>query len=145
MGYQKWLGRTIENLQEDGEFINFFAFAELDQVEDKSYLINESLGIEAVFDKIHGLRTIYFYSENHQGFSEFKQPLPLNLNFSLNDSQVRELLGQPQAEGGDDYSMIYGITPKWQKYFFDDCDIHVQYRNRGESIEMITLMKPRLF
>jgi hypothetical protein len=144
VNYQKWLGRTITELQSDDEFRKFFAFAELYNGDDDYYLSNKVIGIDAVFDNINELHTIHFYSKGYQNFSEFKELLPLNLRFELNDSQITELLGNPQKEGGDDYSLIYGLTPKWHKYLFNDFDLHLQYRNRGESIEMITLMKPGL-
>jgi len=88
------------------------------------------------------LVAIMFFSEDTQGYREFKDELPFGIKFSMTARQIRDILGDPFANGGGGRSRFLGEIPKWEKFkLTEDYIIHIQYKKDVESIDLLTLTK----
>jgi hypothetical protein len=55
---------------------------------------------------------------------------------SRNDTQC--LLGLPQESGGGGVSLLYGITPFWDKYIYSKFYLHLQF-SKDNLLDLVTL------
>jgi len=69
----------------------------------------------------------------------YPDELPFTLHFEFSREQTRKLLGFPVKSGGGDFSFLYGTVPLWDKYFYKDFSLHIQFYENLESVELITI------
>jgi hypothetical protein len=106
---------------------------------DVYYLFNHHKGIDIIFDLDSKVKAIHFYSGKQDISNKFTDRLPLDVDFSCARNDVRQLLGTPNLTGGGNFSFLYGTTPPWDKYFFDDFKLHLQYSPDETNIELVTI------
>lgn len=69
----------------------------------------------------------------------FKDELPLGLNFALSQMDVHKMFGKPWMSGGGEESLLYGVTPFWDKYNLGKFYLHLQFTKDLFGIELITI------
>lgn len=104
-----------------------------------SYLVDKENGIVLIFNYNNILVNIYLYSEDYDGFGEFKT-LPFDLKFSMNKTEVEKQFKNIQKnEGGNVNTPILGWKNLWQAYEFDKYILQVHYNKQCSNIEYIIL------
>lgn len=114
---------------------------EKQEYEDSYHAIFEKKGLELLFDLEKGVLDSIFikntsYSRNKLGtfFSE-------NINFSMNRSEIRQNLGNPNDESDPNAKTLLGPVQPWDLFFRPNYKLHVQYAlvKNKINIEMFTL------
>lgn len=82
--------------------------------------------------------TVFFYNERVEGFSQYNNILPFNLDFSMKTNDLEEMLGIPTFTKDDENGVV-----RSQKWTFKDkpYTLYVSYTNTGK-IRYISLTIP---
>jgi hypothetical protein len=138
MDINTWIDKHIDEIKTSMLFKRYFETAEREEGSDVMYLINAGMGIDLVMRPTYIVKAIHLHSGSQEGMGTFPDPLPLNLSFHSTKKEVRQCLGAPYNSGGGDSSLIYDVTPFWDKFFLNNYYIHFQY-NEHTRIELVTL------
>jgi hypothetical protein len=135
----KWIDKKLPEIKETLEYGKYFDSILVEKGTEVLYLFNRKLGIDMILRENSSVKAIHFYSGTQNGTSRFQDKLPYDLNFSFSRESSRALLGWPEFTGGGEYSMLYGITPYWDKYVFEKNYLHLQFSKDFKQIDLITI------
>jgi hypothetical protein len=134
-----WIDRSIAELENDKLYKKYFEGIALEKGIDVLMLFNPSFGIDLILTMDQIVKALHLFSGKEQDIQRFSDQLPFNLNFDLSKDQTRSIFGEPHQFGGGDFSFLYGITPNWDKYFFENFDLHFQFSEDETAIDLITI------
>jgi len=137
-----WLDKNVNNINQDPLFIKYFGSKSIEKGIDVYWLFNPELGIDLIMREDYFIKSIHFFSGSQNDSRQFTDPLPLDLDFSFSRKKTRALLGEPDSIGGGGFSFLYGITPPWDKYLFDNYALHLQFSESEDEIDLITIGSP---
>lgn len=128
---------------EDGDLLDEYNFYISKHEEGLSFIFtDESFYLNQEDKPITGekiyLTTIFFYNDGVEGFSQYKNGLPFNLDFLMKKDELENTLGSPFFTKDDDEGIV-----RSQKWKIKDIPftIFVSYNNKGE-IRYISLSIP---
>jgi hypothetical protein len=133
-----WIDKNISGVEGTLSYSRYFDSIPLEKGVDVLYLLNPYLGIDLIFTEQRYLKSIHFYSGEQNGMSRFGKELPHDLIFSFSRSQTIEILGKPNQSGGGGYSILYGTTPSWDKYYFERYALHLQFSEGDKSVVLVS-------
>jgi len=138
MSISNWIGKNITEIKESFLYEKYFKTTLLEKGIDVYMLFNPLLGIDLILEENHDVKSIHLYSGKTE-VHRFSDKLPFDLKFSFSRTKTRQILGQPQKVGGGDFSFLYGIAPPWDKYCYDSFNLHLQFSEDQNEIELITI------
>ena len=139
MTIPNWLNRNRTDIETDPIFQKYFDNVPVEEGTDAYFQLNAAKGIDLIMTPALNVKAVHFYSGVQEDINEFTGNLPCNLQFSLSRDKVRSMLSLPSASGGGGFSFLYGTTPFWDKYIFDDYTLHLQFSKNLERVDLITL------
>ncbi|MEX0447626.1 hypothetical protein [Xenorhabdus sp. SGI246] len=74
---------------------------------------------------------IHFYSDNNDGYKNFKGVLISDIQMGWNKEKVLEILGIPLRSGGNYMDMLLGYINDWIKYEYPGYALHFQFNPDG--------------
>ena len=138
-----WIGKKSNSIDSSLLFKDYFKSCQQEELENTIYLSNKTKGIELVMTSTLIITSIHLFSGNNSRnnllYNSFTGKLPDNLEFSFNRENVHLLIGIPFESGGGQEVVYLGYVPFWDKYYFNNYSIHIQYSNAFESIDMLTV------
>ncbi len=137
MQYSNWLGEKYNILIKDIMFFDMFYDFEIKKIEGEYYIEAFGKGIDLVFSKSTNLISIHFHRSGIYG--KYKGELPKFINFEMNRELINTHLGSSNSSGGGEFVRPYGIIPYWDKYYYGNFSLHIQYNLEMSEIELITL------
>ena len=135
----EWIDKSFSEIQHTLLFGRYFDSIQLEKGTDVYYLFNGALGIDIIINENYIVKSIHFYSGKQNNINQFSDKLPLNLTFSLSRDETRKILGEPKKQGGGDFSILYGVTPAWDKYLFKNFTINLQFDKNKMKIDLVTV------
>lgn len=114
-----------------------FTSGKLTDLEDTKYLEVPTEGFTFTLNSELAVQNIFLYADGVEGFSQYPQPLPGGLLFSMSRSDVREHLGEPQRIG--DPIEAGPIPFAWDRYESVQAYFHLRYTNDNQQIQLITI------
>jgi hypothetical protein len=136
----EWIDKRVNEVKQSFPFEEYFNSIDLEKGTDVLFMFNPLLGIDLILNNRSIIKSVHFYSEkDSDGIKAFKGKLPFNLEFNFSRSHSREKLGIPNQVGGGDFSFLYGITPPWDKYFYEAFNLHLQFSEDQNKIDLITI------
>lgn len=120
----EWIDKQLKYVEKSPLFKKYFDGIEIIEDEGRNYLFNPKFGIDIVLSDDLKVQSIHFFSEQKRKNKEFNGSMPFNLNFSMNRSIVKQILGIPNKTGGG-YTNMLGKIPFWDKYLFSGYGLHV--------------------
>jgi len=139
MKFKNWIDRSIIEIKNDELYKKYFHNIPLEEGVDVLMLFNPIFGIDLILTMGQITKAIHFYSGKEDHIKRFSDKLPFDLSFELSKEQTRRKFGEPQQSGGGDFSFLYGITPNWDKYFFENFSLHFQFSEDEGAIDVITI------
>lgn len=137
--FSDWIDKKIESIKNDDSFKYYFEGEEISTIEDSCYLTSDEHGIEIVMDFEQIIQSIHFFSGQNKQHSCFLGDLPLGIKFSDYRSDIINKIGNPDKSGGGESDFFFGDIPLWDKYYFLNYSLHIQFQKNGTSIEIVTL------
>lgn len=110
--YQPWAANAFKMLGKDMQSPEMSAWLpklgtpDITPLGDSSYYDFELLGLTLIFTKSK-LISVYTHADDGIGFKQFQGELPYGLSFKNSRSEVKAILGQPDASGGGSASTCY--------------------------------------
>ncbi len=84
---------------------------------------------------------IHFHSEiDCTDYAIYKHPLPMGICFEQSKSELVNMFGKPDAEGGGNKSDFFGEIPVWLKYRKNKYTIQIQFTDKCEGIGVVSVM-----
>jgi hypothetical protein len=143
MDFFNWIEKNINDLKSDHLFNKYFDGIELEKGEESYYLTNPEKGLGLVTDLDFVVNTIHLFSGNTLDDKTFLGLIPYNLSFAMSQTSIRSIFGIPDRRGGG-FIHLTSLIPIWDKYYFSNHSVHLQYSTSKESIDMITLASLKL-
>ena len=138
-----WVGKKLNSIDSSLLFKDYFRSCQQEELENTIYLSNKTKGIELVMTNTLIITSIHLFSGNNSRnnlpYNSFTGKLPGNLEFSFSREDIHLLLGIPSESGGGQEVVYLGYVPIWDKYYFNNYSIHIQYSNTFESFNMLTV------
>jgi hypothetical protein len=134
-----WIEKDLEEINKTVLYNDYFDNVPIEKGIDVFGLYNADKGIDIILHENNRIKAVHFFSGTQEGSTKFADKLPFDFNFDFSRNNVRLLLGVPDLSGGGDFSFIYGTTPPWDKYFFENFKMHLQYSSGEKSIELFTI------
>jgi hypothetical protein len=131
------LGKSIVNLVRDGLLSVFGTPPDNEIIEDCIYSTFHDEGFGLIADLSGAVVSVQMYSDGLNGLKEYRQSTPGNLQFSDNYRCVRSKLGNPSASAGE----ASGGGVAWDRFDFKGFSIHVEYKEGGKAVQLITASK----
>lgn len=139
MELTSWINKKLSEIENDDKFKRYFKDSAIENILERDFLINNSMGIDLILTELQTIETIHLFSADEiNGISSYEGEMPFNLNFTSTRTEVNATLGKPNRSGGG-YNSIVGHIPSWDKYYFTNYSLHIQYSDQGESIDLITI------
>ena len=110
---------------------------------DVTHIFNPTCGINMVLSLDNSVTAIHFFSGKDGLTNQFIDILPFDLKFSNTNKETRLLFGEPDQCGGGEKSILYSKTKNWDKYFFEDFSLHLQFSDIDCSIDLITIISTK--
>ncbi len=132
------LNKHYAELKVDSLFQYYFKDKTFLKGNDSYSVNNENLGISLHFNEKFKSDVLFLYSGLFENFRKYTGALPFNLNWNFYRKDVVKMFGSPFASGGGQESLIYDLTPLWDKYSIAGIFLHLQYEKSKERIELIT-------
>lgn len=132
------INRELNNFRSEEVFLDYFSETDLCEDGVDVYLTNKEKGVGLVLTKGLVVKSIHFFSESDER-KEFIDKLPFNLKFSFAKEDVRGIFGDPKRTGGGHSLFPFGIIPLWDKYYFEQFSLHVQYSTDQMSLTLVTV------
>lgn len=139
MDITNWIGKPLSQIKDNLLYRRYFDSISLERGIDVWFLLNLEMGIDLILFENYYVKAIHFYSGKKEKTSRYIDNLPFNLDFSFTNNQTRLLLGEPDLSGGGDFSFLYGDTPAWDKYLFENYTLHIQFSEVDKSIDLLTI------
>jgi len=111
-------------------------------IEDRTHVTAPDLGIGFVDHGADVVSTIHLHCASGGGMDEFSGELPMGLSSTMTRSEVRALLGTPEASGDSVTLPGLGAKPPWDRFFVPRGVIHVSYRDDRPGLSLVTMMLP---
>ncbi len=127
-----WIDEKLETISQTALFKKYFFNVPLENIEDTYFLTNEVKGIDLTFTEDLTVKSLHF------SFEMYKDNLPLNLKFNFNRRQITGLFGIANVSGGG-FEDMYGYVNIWDKYYYKNFSLHIQYSKDKGHVELITL------
>jgi hypothetical protein len=106
------------------------------------YRIYKQDGLELLCDTNDRIMTVFLFSEDLDGFHQYKGKLPGGLGFSDGREAVTKKFGLPDCSGGGDRDKEGGGTRDiWDKFATNYGAVNFTYRAQN-TLKQITLMAP---
>lgn len=106
---------------------------------EKSFTIQEQgIGVSSGLDM--RISCIHLYAEGVQGCRQYPGELPLTLNFGQLRHEVLATLGPASKSGGGRLNAKGEMIPKWDRFDFGSCSVHLQFSPSDDSLELVTVM-----
>lgn len=134
-----WIGKDLKEINKTVLYNDYFGNVPIEKGIDVFGLYNPDKGIDIILQENNRIKAIHFFSGTQEGSAKFVDKLPFDFNFDFSRNDVRMLLDVPDLSGGGDFSFIYGKTPPWDKYLFENFKLHLQYSSDEKSIELLTI------
>jgi len=134
-----WIDNKISEIQSTVLFGRYFDTTTMEEGIGDYDFFNKQLGIDITIREDRTVRAIHFYSGLQQGVNQFVDELPFRLKFSLSRKETRLLLGMPSKTGGGDHNILYGTTPPWDKYSYENYYLHLQFLPDTQGMDLITV------
>jgi hypothetical protein len=107
-------------------------------VVDQSYVSFPKLGISLVLSNNETVSAVQLHTDRHEGFIGFAHALPKGIEFRMNRSAVRAILGTPEKSGEEKEVLLLGKKPAWDSFKVDGIRLHVEYSQGGGGIQLLT-------
>lgn len=117
----------------------FFSETNLLQDEDVYYLENSEIGISVIFSHLKIVQSIHIYGKERENEKEFQGSLIYNLKFSFSKEEVFKLLGHANKTGGGENNFFMGYINVWDKYYFKNYSLRIEYTEDLKNITLITI------
>lgn len=111
-------------------------------IHDTFYVALPRLGIALVASMDGRLSCVQLFSEGHEGYTGFRDPLPEGLSFVDSRQLAWARLGTPAASGGGVMIAYLGEAAVWDRFDRQDHAIHLQYKEGEGGIALISLLRP---
>ena len=134
-----WLNKKVEAISNTSLFVKYFEKVILLKIEDSFYLTNKFRGIEVVLSINFVVTSIHFFSDLNEETNAFQEELPLQIKLTYDRIQIRQVLGTPNKNGGGIEAPVIGYILCWDKYYFDNFSLHIQYSKNNNLINMVTI------
>jgi len=138
-----WIDKKVSEIKETVLFGKYFDTILIEEGIGDAYLFNPSRGIDIILREDTSVRAIHFHSGKIDGANQFEDALPLNIKFFQTRSEMRGIFGRPNESGGGEKSFLYEKTKDWDKYFFDEFSLHLQFADIDCSIDLVTIISPK--
>jgi len=117
------LGKAIDDPQAQSFFTSLDPKAKLKKSDlDEPRWISKSAGIEVHADKeSRRIDTVFLYSQGLYNFTQYKNPLPHGISFSMTKDQVKACFSVPSNF----------TSPEHDTWDFDDYRLIVEYGSTG--------------
>ena len=135
----KWIDKNLDEIKGTLLFGKYFDSILLDEGINVYYLLNPQFGIDIILRENYSVKSIHFYSGSQKGVKVFPDTLPFDLEFSFSKEYCRKLFGVPRFTGGGDSSILYGVTPFWDKYQIGQVSLHLQYSKDLKMLDLVTI------
>lgn len=139
VNYFNWINKRLADLVSENEFSFFFTGIDLIKIENSFYLTNKSKGIELVLSIDKTITSVHFFSKIERSYSCFSLILPKELEFSDSRLIVQSKLGKPNRSGGGVNDLYLGYIHAWDKYYFQEYSLHLEYSENNDTIRIITI------
>jgi len=139
MEYLNWIDKKLDDINDTLLFGKYFDSILYEEGIDVFYLLNPELGIDLILRTDFFIKAIHFYSGKETGIKMFSGNLPIGLQFYFSRIETIAMLGKPDVVGGGDFSLIYGTTPFWDKYLFQGYSLNLQFSEKLDKIDLITI------
>ncbi|NEZ55009.1 hypothetical protein [Adonisia turfae] len=116
-----------------------FSSDSIEEIEGVSYLESPDSGISLVLSPTLRVKSIQLYSKDFGEYNEYKAKLPANLSFHMSQSTIYELMGSPEQSGGGEKIPFLGQSLPWDKYYFSNASLHIQYASDLSKILLLTV------
>lgn len=137
--YYNWINKRLDDLIFETEFNYFFNTIDLEEIEDSYYLTNKSKGIELVFSRDKVATSIHLFSKIDGDYNCFNEALPNGLQFSDTRQIVHTKLGKPDIKGGGISDIYMSYIHEWDKYYFQEFSLHLEYNENNNGIRILTI------
>lgn len=135
-----WIDKELESIKETELYLYFFRQATLNKEEESvDYLSNYNKGIELVLSKNNVIQSIHFWGTEGENHQQYKDKLPLDINFVYSRQQIHSLFGFPDKQGGSHRNLLLGYINVWDKYFLPKHSIRFEYSENENAILMLTI------
>lgn len=109
-------------------------------IEDRTHVTAPDMGIGFVDHGDGVVSTIHLHCDSGGGMDAFSGELPLGLSSTMTRSELRALLGTPEASGDSITLPGLGAKPPWDRFFAPRGVIHVSYRIDRPGLSLVTMM-----
>ncbi len=139
-----WINKNIEEVNFTELFNLYFKEYETLKDEDVYYMINKEKGIDIMLSNDNIITSIHFYSGEHGDSKAYTDKLPNGISFCLSRENIHSLFGVPDKTGGGEFNVFFGRVKKWDKYFYADYSVHLEYSDSEDKILLITCASKKL-
>ncbi|MGZ3776388.1 MAG: hypothetical protein ACXVI9_01950 [Mucilaginibacter sp.] len=134
-----WIDKDIKSISNTKLFLKYFSEIQIEEIEGTFFFNNEEKGIDIILADNEIVRAIHLNSGTYLGVGSFPGDLPYSLKFTYGINDVRKLMGVPDNTSGDYKVPAFGGKRSWDKYFFNNYTLHIQYSNQEDYIELVTV------
>jgi hypothetical protein len=138
MGIINWIDKELNEIRGLPLFKDCFQKALIEEDDGVSYLFNASKGINLILSDNFSVGSIHLFSGNNNETKRYRGVIPFDLDFSMSRTVVNRKFGSPDRKGGG-YTDFLGTEPAWNKYFLENCSLHIQYAMDKNSIDFIAI------
>jgi len=139
-----WVDKELKEINSSKIFKRYFENISIEAIEDDNHLTNEAEGIGLVMDSVFMINSIHLYSGNDDSGQIFKGEIPFDIKFSFSRETIHAILNKPQKSGGGHEILYMGYINHWDKYYFENFSLHLQYSIDNSSIDLITIASLQL-
>lgn len=134
----KWIDKNIGELERDNFFCHFIKSAERVSIEDNNYIVDESGSIELVLSAKSIITSIHVSAGNDlsENFKLVSETLPVE--FGCSQSEIHRRLGPPKVSEIGQRNLFLGWINPFDKYYFDDYTLRIEYDKDKQRIILIT-------
>ena len=99
-------------------------------------MIYKDLGLELIFGKLGDrsvLNSIWIFHESAcNNVLSYAGEMPKGIRFGQSKDEVENILGSPAKEGGGTFHALFGDTPVWVKYNFENkYSLNISFNDQG--------------
>jgi len=131
------LGGTQSEL-EDSILFKSLVGCDTSIMDERVYLDFPDSGLQFLVDTEEDLLDSVFVTPNGLQYLLEDAAFSYKINFSMGRYDIRNLLGEPSMESDPDAKTLLGPIKPWDVYV-GTYRLHIQYSEKAESIEVITI------
>lgn len=133
-----FLGSPTAELQADPELSGHLSRPE--RIEGRTHVVAPALGVGFVDHGTGHVSTIHIHCDASADTEAYVGELPSGLSRQMTLSEVRSVLGEPQASGERVTMPVLGSMPPWDRFLVAYGLLHVSYRSQRRGISLVTIM-----